>query len=243
MQKTFSASASTVCPVPAGAVAGRSRWTSFPGTGSTSWAAPAGDTIRAFGEGEAARATVYVRTLKYLAPLLREYGIYYLANLVGFAGGVDTVKLADRDPDQLNRWADEITSGLRDEPNILGWFCADEARPTYLKNYLVTKAMIESRDRSKASMVLLNNLGFLKGFHESHQVIFTDQYPVLRRNRDDPWNGVLRAQTALAGAPGPGRPETDELARHRRWRQRQLLFSTQQRPLVVACLHPRRNER
>jgi len=139
-------------------------------------------------EGEAARATVYVRTHKYLAPLLREYGIYYLANLVGFAGGVDTVKLADRDPDQLNRWADEITSGLRDEPNILGWFCADEAKPTYLKNYLVTKAMIESRDRSKASMVLLNNLGFLKGFHESHQVIFTDQYPVLRRNRDDPWN-------------------------------------------------------
>jgi len=138
---------------------------------------------------EQTRATYYVKLHQYAAPRLREYGMYYLANMAGMAGGVETIRLEDRDKELMERWADEITSGLRDEENILGWFCADEATPTYLKNYLVTKALLESRDRSKAAMVLVNNLGFLKTAYEpSHQVIFADSYPVLRPHRDNPWH-------------------------------------------------------
>ena len=154
-------------------------------------------------EGEEGRATVYVKTHRYLAPVFHEYGMYYLANLVGFAGGVESIALTDRNLEQMNKWADEIAV-LKNEPNILGWFCADEAKPTYLMSYLVTKAMIETRARSKPAMVLLNNKGFLKAYDASHQVIFTDQYPILRPTRDDPWK-ILRWMTDIDKITG-GKP-------------------------------------
>ena len=137
-------------------------------------------------EGEEARATVYVKTHRYLAPMLREYGMHYIGSLVGFAGGVESIALTDRDREQMTRWADEIAV-LKSEPNLLGWFCRDEAGPVYLQSFLVTKAMIESRVPGKPAMVLVNNLDFYKVFNDSHQIIFTDRYPILRPTRDNPW--------------------------------------------------------
>jgi len=154
-------------------------------------------------EGDEGRATVYVKTHQYLAPMLREYGMNYIGSLVGFAGGVEDIALTDRDRNQLNRWADEIAV-LRDEPNLLGWFCRDEARPTYLVNFLVTKAMIESRVPDKPAMVLLNSTEFLRVYNDSHQVIFTDRYPILRPTRDDPWK-ILRWMTEIDAYTG-GKP-------------------------------------
>lgn len=136
--------------------------------------------------GEDARATVYVRTHRYLASVLREYGMHYLGNLAGFAGGVESIALTDRDREQMDEWADEIAA-LENEPNLLGWFCRDEAGPAYLQSFLVTKAMMESRVRSKPAMVRVNNLDIFKVFNDSHQIILTGRNPVLRPARDDPW--------------------------------------------------------
>jgi len=119
--------------------------------------------------------------------LLKPYGIKYVANMQRFTGGPTGTPVEDMNRDQLALWADEVTSALRNEESILGWYIGDEVRSDFLKKYLVAKEFLESRDRGKTAVVLVNGIDSVKTFGPHHQVIVSDHYPVGRPRSDEPW--------------------------------------------------------
>jgi len=119
--------------------------------------------------------------------LLKPYGIKYVANMQAFTGGPTGPPVEAMNRAQLQLWAEKVTSALRDEDSILAWYVGDEVRPTFLKKYLVAKELLETRDRSKTAVVLVNGMDSIKTFAPFHQVIVTDKYPVYRPTTDDPW--------------------------------------------------------
>ena len=162
---------------------------------------------------EKTRAEYFVKTHRELARKMRQYGLYYLANLNGIVGGVANIKMEDRDPQLVRQWVQQIAAGLRDESNILGWFCGDEVGPAYLPNFLVTKALIETADRGKAAIALHSNLQYVKAYQFREQVIFTDPYRVSRPANDDPWD-VLSWMTDISEFTGD-KPHWATLQAHR----------------------------
>ena len=99
----------------------------------------------------------------------------------------DTIEGMDRK--LLEKRADEITVGLKDEYSLLGWSIGDEVKPQFLKKYLVSKQILESRDRSRTAVVLVNGMNSVEAFCAHHQVIVSDKYPARRwvPDGDDLW--------------------------------------------------------
>jgi len=128
----------------------------------------------------------YLKGQRELLELLKPYGMSYLLDMHYFPVP-DGWTLKEMKREQLELWADAVTSALRDEESILGWLCGSEVRPAYLKKFLVAKELLESRDRSKVATVLVNGMNAAEAFAPQHQVMVSDKYPVLRPNRDDPW--------------------------------------------------------
>ncbi|NIA06437.1 MAG: hypothetical protein GWP14_02175 [Actinobacteria bacterium] len=120
--------------------------------------------------------------------ILADYGMKFVVNMQSFTGGPKgDIAVEDMNRRQLEAWADAVTGAFRDVDSILGWYIGDETPTTFLKKYRIAKQLLESRDRSKTAVTLVNGLQPAQVMAPHHQVIVTDNYPILRPNRDDPW--------------------------------------------------------
>jgi len=135
------------------------------------------------------RAQCWIDILKdEWAPLLKKYGMYYLANAQGFAG-TRSPPYPELNIEERERQMAEIVSALKDDDNLLGWYIEDEPGDGLLPNYLTVKKMLETGDRDRLALCLFAGTKAVVTFAPYQQVMITDRYWI-SRGAYYPW-GIL----------------------------------------------------
>jgi len=122
-------------------------------------------------------------------PLLRKYGMRYMANAEGFAGSRNPPYSELDVPERIEQ-IEKAVSAFKDDDSLMGWYIEDEPGDGLLPNYLAVKKMFETRDRNKLALCLFYRKKAVMTFAPYQQVMLTDCYKVDKRYYD-PW-GVLR---------------------------------------------------
>jgi len=158
---------------------------------------------------EETRAEYWIRVHKYYSNLLKRYGIHMIPSIEWFAGDPHKVSMkpiTDLDLNRLNRWADMVTSAFKDDDVVLGWYSGDEIGALFLRKYLLTKKLFETRDPTRAALNMVNvrgSVSTIELYAPWQQVIFAENYPVVRPSIDDPWRVLdrLREINNITDAP------------------------------------------
>lgn len=140
--------------------------------------------------------------LPEMARIAQEEGIYFVGGQSHVIPGGRNSPRTTIDADRVRRQFQALAPQFAGLDRFLFWYLVDEPRYDQAHAFLEGKEVIESVDRERPAVPLMNTQETIRTLGPHQQVLITDRYPTYRQ-RSDPWCIGDWVRQARESARGP----------------------------------------